>query len=114
MFRDTSNLSLMGELTNIVSMRISDIILTGIVSAGSDLLCTITVQDVNPRTGTRLDCPRPERWTTTEDSEYQCNNINLNTSQLSPRFINRHRMSRTETSPGRFTCNGCLSVNKNH
>ncbi|XP_054257885.1 neuronal acetylcholine receptor subunit alpha-7-like [Macrosteles quadrilineatus] len=58
--------------------------------------------DVNPRTGTRLDCPRPERWTTTEESEYQCNNINLNTSQLSPRFINRHRMSRTETSPDSF------------
>nr|CAD7203389.1 unnamed protein product [Timema douglasi] len=55
---------------------------------------TATVHhDINPRTGTRLDCPRPpDKWATTEDGDY------LDPQQMSPRFMPRR--SRTDSNPG--------------
>lgn len=51
-------------------------------------------QDINPRTGTRLDCPRPpdNKWTTESEVDY------LDPQQMSPRFLPRR--SRTDSTPG--------------
>ena len=51
-------------------------------------------QDVNPRTGTRLDCPRPpdNKWAADVEVDY------LDPQQMSPRFLPRR--SRTDSTPG--------------
>jgi hypothetical protein len=51
-------------------------------------------QDINPRTGTRLDCPRPpdNKWTTESEVDY------LDPQQMSPRFLPRR--SRRDSTPG--------------
>lgn len=55
---------------------------------------TLLWQDVNPRTGTRLDCPRPpdNKWATDVEVDY------LDPQQMSPRFLPRR--SRTDSTPG--------------
>lgn len=55
---------------------------------------TLLWQDVNPRTGTRLDCPRPpdNKWAADVEVDY------LDPQQMSPRFLPRR--SRTDSTPG--------------
>ncbi|KAJ8873953.1 hypothetical protein PR048_024793 [Dryococelus australis] len=62
------------------------------VDLGVDMLARGVQQDINPRTGTRLDCqrPPPDKWST-EDTEH------LDPQQMSPRFLPRR--SHPETNP---------------
>lgn len=56
-------------------------------------------QDINPRTGTRLDCPRPNKWKVEDGGDYHCTS-SLDPNQMSPRFISRQKNNRVDTSPG--------------
>jgi hypothetical protein len=55
---------------------------------------TVLWQDVNTRTGTRLDCPRPpdNKWANDVEVDY------LDPQQMSPRFLPRR--NRTDSTPG--------------
>nr|AWX65633.1 nicotinic acetylcholine receptor alpha 5 subunit [Laodelphax striatellus] len=56
--------------------------------------------DINPKTGTRLDCPRPNKWKV-EDGDYNCAG-SLDPNQMSPRFMARQKNNRVDTSPDSF------------
>ncbi|XP_075223407.1 neuronal acetylcholine receptor subunit alpha-7-like [Lycorma delicatula] len=57
--------------------------------------------DINPRTGTRLDCPRPNKWKVEDGGDYHCTS-SLDPNQMSPRFISRQKNNRVDTSPDSF------------